>query len=208
MRTFSLNLLHKFVEIGIHYRQRTSDVVFWLKLIAVPYLLFSHSKCWKTIFTQVSRWKRQRVFLCLPHKSERFGSIGCTFSQNWVRQTFLNLSLHSCGLCSLTSYSAMQSIFEWTCSTETSKELRTQLNVLLYLWEGIYLSNKERKEGAQEKFDEHCANQILLLQTHTKEAVLPLSIRLIHNFILFLNASMSSDTSKNIFFLHWSVQLI
>jgi len=36
MRILSLSLFHKFVEISACGRQRTPDVVFWLKLLSVP----------------------------------------------------------------------------------------------------------------------------------------------------------------------------
>ena len=52
--------------------------------------------------------------------------------------------LCSCRLCNSFSCSAMQSTPQRTCSSGTSKGLRTQLNVLMWLWEGMYLSISER----------------------------------------------------------------
>jgi len=63
--------------------------------------------------------EKERTFVACRHRSERFGYIVWTSTQNWVR-------LYSCRLCSSICCSAMQSTSQWTCSSGTLKGLRTQ----------------------------------------------------------------------------------
>jgi len=134
MSILSLSLFHKIVEIrncGLNAHLMSSSSWSWYPCLVLKIVILL-----KNSFTTVCSWKT-RAFVACWNRSERFGSVVWTSTQNWVR-------LYSCRLCSSISCSAMQSTSQWTCNSGTSKELRTQLNVLMWLWEGIYLSIAER----------------------------------------------------------------
>jgi len=119
MRILSLSLFHKFVEIRACGLQCTlMSSCGWSRYrCLVLKIVISLKNC----FTTVCSW-RKRAFVACWHRSERFGSIVWPSTRNWVR-------LCSCRLCSSICCSAKQCSLQWTCSSGTSKGLRTQLNV-------------------------------------------------------------------------------
>ena len=66
--------------------------------------------------------KSKRAIVACLQRSDRLGSFDRTFTQNWVRETIWNLSLHICQLCSSINYSAMPFICEWISSADTSMD--------------------------------------------------------------------------------------
>ena len=130
MRILSLSLFNKFVEKGpvvFNAHLMSSSGWSWYRCL-VSKTVISLRNC----FTTVCGWKKM-AFVACRHRSKRFGSVVWTSTQNWVR-------FYSCRLCSPISGSAMQSTSQWTGNSGTSKGLSAQLNVLMWLWEGIYLS--------------------------------------------------------------------
>ena len=128
------------------------------------------------------------------HRSERFGSVVWTSTQNWVR-------LYTCRLCSSISCSAKCNLLYNEPATPAPQELRTQLNVLMWLWEGIYLSIAERCWKALKKIWQMQSKSISTFSANAFNAknadILPFSIRWIHYCILLLKDNVS-DTSKSV----------
>ena len=113
-------LFHEFVVLRACGRQRPPDVVFWLKLVSVLGLkiVILLKNSFTTVFSCESICSKGKELLLSADAEQR--DLVWTFTQTSVK-------LHSCRLCSSISYSAMKSISQWTCSSDTSKRLRTQL---------------------------------------------------------------------------------
>jgi len=80
MRNLSLSLSHKHVEIRACVRQRTPYVVFWLKLESVRGFKNSYS-VQKQLHSGMYL-ENEKAFVVCRHRSERYGSIVWTATQN------------------------------------------------------------------------------------------------------------------------------
>ena len=160
---FNENLASEFVSHACRNTacgcQCTPDVVFWLKLVSV--LGLKNSWSFDKPASQTYAGGKSTSFCCLPTQIRDI----CFHSME-IHPKFSQM-LHGCRLCSSMNCSAMQSPSQWTCSYGTSKGLHIQLNVLVQLWERIFLStSKGCSKVLKKKFDECCAKKFAtLLQT-------------------------------------------
>jgi len=91
MRILYLSLFHKFVEIracSLRCKVKSSSGWSWYRC-----LVLKRAISLKNSFTTAWSWKN-RAFVACRHRSERFGSIVYTSTQNWVRLQLSTLQLN------------------------------------------------------------------------------------------------------------------
>ena len=116
IRILSLGMFHKFVEIRACGHQRLPDVVFLLKYVLELGFKNSHIIEKQHLGFKKS-WKNKKSYCCLPTQIREI----------WIGRPLVKL-LHSSGLRSSVSCLAMQSIWQWTCSSWHLKRASHQVH--------------------------------------------------------------------------------
>jgi len=140
MRILSLSLFHKIVEIrncGLNAHLMSCSGWSWYPCLVLKIVLSL-----KNSFTTVCSWKT-RAFVACRHRSEIFGSVVWTSTQNWVR-------LYSCRLCSSISCSEMQSTSQWTCNSGLKRASHPVKCFDVIVRRDISIHRGEMLEGVQE----------------------------------------------------------